>query len=48
MNTLKQKLINGLYGLADAVGNPFEFKSNIKPNDVVAYANLADRLFLDK
>lgn len=46
MNTLKQKLINGLYGcaVADAVGNPFEFKGNIKPNDVVAYANSTSEL----
>ncbi len=46
MNTLKQKIINGLYGcaVADAVGNPFEFKTNINPKDVIDYANSTDKL----
>jgi ADP-ribosylglycohydrolase len=37
----KQRIINGLYGMAvaDAVGNQFEFKKNIKPKDIIKYAN---------
>ena len=48
MNTLKQKLINGLYGcaVADAVGNPFEFKTNINPNVVIDYANSTNKLVI--
>lgn len=38
---LNGRLISGLYGscVADAVGNPFEFKGNINPVDVIKYAN---------
>lgn len=45
--THKQKVINGLYSLAvaDAVGNKFEFQSNIHPYDVTAYANTAEKLY---
>lgn len=37
---LKERIINGLLGqaIADAAGNPFEFRSLIKSSDVSAYA----------
>lgn len=45
---LKKRIINGLYGqaVADAVGNPFEFRENIDPDMVVWYANDAKSLII--
>lgn len=45
---LQDKIINALYAqaVADSVGNPFEFKTNINPDDVVAYANSAKTLVI--
>lgn len=42
----KERIINGLYGqaVADAVGNPFEFKDDINPLDVINYANCVKKL----
>jgi ADP-ribosylglycohydrolase len=47
MNT-KSRISNAIYGLAvaDAVGNPFEFISDIIPQKVVEYANLAEKLII--
>ena len=44
----KERIINGLYAQAvcDAVGNHFEFKENIDPDDVIAYANTTDKLVI--
>lgn len=44
--THKEKIINGLYGLAvaDAVGNEFEFLTQIDKNSILEYANFTDRL----
>lgn len=44
----RERIINGLYGcaVADAVGNPFEFQTNINPNGVVTYANFAEKLVI--
>lgn len=44
----KERIINAIYGqcVADAVGNFFEFKTNINPNDVIEYANTNDQLVI--
>ena len=44
----KDKIINALYALSvgDAVGNHFEFKSDINPYAVIDYANKADKLVI--
>lgn len=44
----KERIINGLYGqaVADSCGNPFEFKNDIDPDSVIAYANRTDRLVI--
>lgn len=44
----KDKIINAMYALAvgDAVGNHFEFKSNINQYDVLDYANKSDTLVI--
>jgi ADP-ribosylglycohydrolase len=46
--TKNEKIINGLLGLAvcDAIGNPFEFKTNIDRVDVIEYANSATSLIV--
>ncbi len=43
---LKKRVINGLYAQAvcDAVGDPFEFRTNINPKDVSNFAKKAARL----
>ena len=43
-----EKIINAIYGqcVADAVGNPWEFRSNINPEDVITYANTTDQLVI--
>lgn len=45
---LTQRLTNALYAQAvvDAVGNPFEFRTRINPEDVVAYANSTKSLVI--
>jgi ADP-ribosylglycohydrolase len=44
----REKIINAIYGqcVADAVGNNFEFKSNINPEDVIIYANESKSLII--
>lgn len=45
---LQQRIVNALYAQAvvDAVGNPFEFQSNINPKMVSAYANETNLLVI--
>ena len=44
----KERIINAIYGQAvlDAVGNPFEFRSDINSDDVIDYANSAKKLVI--